>query len=79
MLNVGYVVDNIDPPYQGEKRVVFITILSVARMIWETRKKGLYDGANFPHHDLIMFFGHQLRVKIRCDRKRLKRIIFDKS
>ena len=54
LLDVGYVVDNIDPPYRGEKRVVFLAILAVARMvIWTTRKKGLYDGANFSHRDLI--------------------------
>ena len=27
---------------------------------------------------MILFFRHQLRVKIRCDRKRLDRITFDK-
>ena len=24
LLDVGYVVDNVDPPYQGEKRMVFL-------------------------------------------------------
>ena len=36
LLDVGYVVDNV----QGEKRVVFLVILAVARMvIWTTRNK----------------------------------------
>ena len=79
LLDVGYVVDNVLPPYQGEKRVVFLAILAVARMvIWSTRNKGLYDDANFSHRDLILYFRHQLRVKIRCDRKRLDRITFSK-
>ena len=79
LLDVGYVVDNVDSPYRGEKRVVFLAILAVARMvIWMTRKKGVYDGANFSHRNLILFFRHQLRVKIRCDRKRLGHITFDK-
>ena len=79
LLDVGYVVDNVLPPYQGEKRVVFLAILAVARMvIWTTRNKGLYDDANFSHRDLILYFRHQLRVKIRCDRKRLDRITFSK-
>ena len=53
---VGYDMNNIDPLYQGEKRVVFLTILAVARMvIWVTRNKGLYDGANFSYRDLILF------------------------
>ena len=75
LLDVGYVVDNVLPPFQGEKRVVFLAILAVARMvIWITRKKGLYDDANFSHRDLVLYFPHQLRVKIRCDRKRLDHI-----
>ena len=78
LLDVGYVMDNVLPPFQGEKRVVFLAFLAVARMvIWTTRKKGLYDDANFSHRDLVLYFRHQLRVKIRCDRKRLDRITFD--
>ena len=43
LLDVGYVLDNVDPPFQGEKRVVFLVILAVVRMvIWLTRNKGLY-------------------------------------
>ena len=53
LLDVGYVVDNVLPPFQGEKRVVFLAILAVARMvIWTTGNKGLYDDANFSHRDL---------------------------
>ena len=79
LLDVGYVVDNVFPPFHGEKRVVFLAILAVARMvIWTTRNKGLYDDANFSHRDLVLYFRHQLRVKIRCDRKRLDRITFNK-
>ena len=79
LLDVGYVVDNVPLPFKGEKRVVFLAILAVARMfIWLMRKRGLYDDANFSHRDLILFFRHQLRVKIRCDRKHLYRITFDK-
>ena len=79
LLDVGYVMDNVLIPFQGEKRVVFLAILAVARMvIWTTRRKGWYDDANFSNRDLIVFFKHQLRVKIRCDRKRLDRITLDK-
>ena len=28
LLDVSYVVDNVDPLYQGEKRVVFLAILA---------------------------------------------------
>ena len=58
---------------------MFLVILAVARMvIWQTRNKGLYEGANYSYRDLILFFRHQLRVKIRCDRRCLDRIIFSK-
>ena len=37
LLEVSYVVDNDLPQFQGEKRVVFLTIQAVARMvIWKT-------------------------------------------
>ena len=37
LLDVGYVVENVDPPYKGEKRVVFLAILAGARMVnWVT-------------------------------------------
>ena len=79
LLNVGFVVNNVDPLFPGEKRVVFLAILALAIMvIWQTRNKGLYDGANFFHRALILFFRHQLRVKIRYDRKRLDRLTFSK-
>ena len=59
LLDVGYVVDNVLPPFHGEKRVVFLAILAVARMvIWITRKKGLYDDASFSQRDLVLYFRH---------------------
>ena len=58
LLNVGYAVDNVLPPFQSEKCMVFLAILAVARMvIWTTRNKGLYDDANFSHCDLVLYFG----------------------
>ena len=59
LLNVGYVLDNFLPPFQGEKRVVFLAILAVSRMvIWTTRKKAFYDDANFFHRDVVLYFRH---------------------
>ena len=44
LLDVGYVIDNVDPPWKGEKQMVFLVILAVAQMaIWDTQKKRLYD------------------------------------
>ena len=79
LLNVGYVVDNGDTLYRSEKYVMFLAILALARtVIWMTQKKRLYEGAKFSHCDLIMFFRHQHRVKIWCDRKCLGHITFDR-
>ena len=79
LLDVDYIVDNVLPPFQGEKHVVFLAILAAAQMvIWMAQKKGLYDDANFSLRDLVLYFRHQLKVKIRCDRKRFDRITFDK-
>ena len=33
LLDVGYGLDNVDLPFQGEKRVAFLVILAVARMV----------------------------------------------
>ena len=42
LLDVGYVLDSVDPLFKGEKRVVFLVILALARMvIWQTRKQGI--------------------------------------
>ena len=79
LLDVGYAVHNVLSPFQGDKRVVFLAILALDRMvIWTMRKMGLYDDVNLSHCDLSLYFRHQLRVKIRCDRKRLDRITFYK-
>ncbi len=62
LLDVGYVID-IFPRFQGKKRVVFLAILAVARMvIWTTRNKGLYDDANF---SIASDFDPQLMPKIQ--------------
>ena len=78
-LDVSYVVDNVSPPFSGEKRKVFFAELAVARMvIWTTRLRGLYGKQSFSCHDLIVYFRHQLRVKIRSDKQRLDSITFRK-
>ena len=79
LLDIGYVVDNILPQFQGEKCVMLLVILAVTGIgIWTTQKKGWYDNAKFSHCDLILYFKHQLRVIIRCDRKCLACITFDR-
>ena len=38
LLDVGYVVDNVLCPWKDEKRVVFLAILAVARLVIWTRR-----------------------------------------
>ncbi len=46
LLDVGYVVDNVLPPFQGEKRVVFLAMLAAARMgIWTTTRIDAIENA----------------------------------
>ena len=72
LLDIGYIKNSVEASWKGEKRRVFLAILAVVRMlVWTTRKKGLYEGANFSDRDLIFFFRHQLRVKFKCDRKKI--------
>ena len=47
-------------------------------VIWTTRKQRWYDDAKFSHRDLVLYFRHQLRVKIRSNRKRFDLITFNK-
>ena len=59
--------------------MVFLAILAVARMvIWITRLKLVREGISVPDRDLIVYFKHLLKVKIRCDWRRLPRVEFDK-
>jgi len=77
-LDVGYIVDNVSPPFSGEKQKVFFAILAVARMVvWTTRNKELHGSEELSCRDLITYFKHQLRVKIRCDRRMLKPMTFN--
>ena len=73
-LDAGFVVDNTMPPWTGLKRTVFQALMAVARMVvWTTRCTEIFENKSFSSYDLIRCFQHQLKVKIRCDRKRLYR------
>ena len=76
LLDVSYVMDNVLPPFQacGVSRDPSCS----SNGDLDYAKKGSYDDANFSHRDLILYFRHSLRVKIRCDRKRLDRITFSR-
>lgn len=71
-IDLAYAYDNLSPPYSVEKRMMFFTLLTVARMvIWTLRTEGILRYERYYYRDLSGFFGHQLKMKIRCDKKRL--------
>lgn len=71
-LDAIYVSEKIDLLQSWENRMVFLAILAVARMVsWITCLKKVYKGTSVPCRDLIVYFKHLLKMKIRCYWKRL--------
>ena len=80
LLDVGYVVDNVLPPFQGEKRMVFLAILAVARMvIWTTWNKDCMTMQTFLIVIWFCIFGISWGSKSDAIEKRLDRITFSKK
>ena len=71
-IDLGHICGNAVPEWSPEKRWMFRSILAVARnVVWQTRLKEVYEEESFTSDQLIICFKHQLKVKIRCDRRRL--------
>ena len=59
---------------------MFLCLLGVMRVvIWTMRKKELYKDESFSSQTLVAFFKHQIKVKIRSERKRLSSMEFGKT
>ena len=77
VLDAAYIVDSVFPSWPRRKCFAFLQILAVARMVvWTTRLAEYYEGTHITDQDLIRYFKHQLKVKIRCDQDRLPRRVF---
>ena len=62
-----------------DRNIVFLCLLGIMRVvIWMTRKKELYDDESFSSQTLVSFYKHQIKVKIRSERKRLSSLEFGK-
>ena len=60
-----------------QEHYVFLCLLGVMHVvIWTTRKKELYEDESFSSQTLVAFFKHQIKVKIRSERKRLSSLEF---
>ena len=77
-LDTSYVIDNLAPPWSLRRnRLLFALILAVARMVvWTSRMEECFDDQTVSAQDLVRYFKHQLRVKIRCDWNRLPISVF---
>ncbi|CAE1276092.1 unnamed protein product [Acanthosepion pharaonis] len=77
VLEASSVCSNIVPPLTKAEHYVFICLLWVMRVvIWTTRQKEFHGREKFSSSQLILFFKHQLKVKIRTERKRLHPLEF---
>ena len=70
VLEASSVCSNVVPKLNRQEHYVFLCLLGVMRVvIWTTRKKELYEDESFSSQTLVAFFKHQIKVKIRSERK----------
>ena len=63
---------NVLQRLNSQEYYVFLRLLGIMRVvIWTTRKKELYEDESFTSQTLVSFFKHQIKVKIRSERKTL--------
>ncbi|CAE1168983.1 unnamed protein product [Acanthosepion pharaonis] len=79
VLEASSVCSNVVPQLTKAEHYVFCCLLGVMRVVmWTTRQKEFYDGEQFTSSQLILYFKHQLKVKIRTERRRLPSSEFGK-
>ena len=77
VLEASSVCSNVVPRLNRQEHYVFLCLLGVMRVvIWTTRKKELCEGESFSSQTLVAFYKHQIKVKIRSERKRLSSLEF---
>ena len=63
----------------SDRNIMFLWLLGIMRVvIWTTRKKELYEDESFSSQTLVAFYKHQIKVKIRSERRRLFSLKFGK-
>ena len=71
-LDASVMCSNVVPFQDKRKHYVLQCLLGIMRVvIWTTRQKGFHEGESFTPLQLIAYFRHQLKVKIRVERRRL--------
>ena len=77
VLEASSVCSNVVPRLNRQEHYVFLCLLGVMRVVmWTTRKKELYEDESFSSQTLVAFYKHQIKVKIRSERKRLSSLEF---
>ena len=72
VLEASSVCSNVVPKLNRLEHYVFLCLLGVMHVvIWTTRMKELFEDESFSSQTLVTFFKHQIKVKIRSERKRL--------
>ena len=73
VLEASSVCSNVVPRLNRQEHYVFLCLLGVMRVvIWTTRMKELCEDESFSAQTLVAFYKHQIKVKIRSERKRLE-------
>lgn len=79
VLEASSVCSNVVPSISRDQHYVLLCLLGIMRMVvWTTRQKEFHAGEKFSSLQLVSFFRHQLKVKIRAERARLSSWNFGK-
>ena len=79
VLEASSVCSNVVLRLNRQEHYVVLCLLGImCVMIWMTRKKELYKDESFSSQTLVSFFKHQIKVKIRSERKTLSSLQFGK-
>ena len=72
VLEASSVCSNVVPSLNRSEQYVFLCLLGVLRVgIWTTQLSEFREGESFSSRTLVSFYKHQIKVKIRSERKRL--------
>ena len=77
VLEASSVCSNVVPSLDRKIHYVFLCLLGIMRVvIWTTRNMVVHEGESFSSWALVAFYKHQIKVKIKSERKRLSSVVF---
>ena len=76
-LDASAVCSNVVASLEKTDHYVLLCLLGILRMVaWTTRQKRVHEGERFTPVQLVSYFKHQLKVKIRAERRALSSMQF---